>query len=168
MTDKPLRYLLPDDIGTLELLPAVLAHFETHKQLKWSAKEAGGQLFACLEDPFCIRIVEGTGPRSTDKRSTYNYLPDRAAEKVEIKERFDRGLHFVGDWHTHKQKLPQPSDTDTRSIRELVRHSNHDLAGFVLIVVGQAPFPNGLTVSFHTKSGSTTLRLESHDDLELL
>lgn len=114
-------------------------------------------MFASFDDPSVTMVSEITGPRDTDKRSMYNYEPDRIAEKAEIRDRFARGLHFVGDWHTHRQRIPKPSGTDEHSIRELVRFSSHDLAGFVLVVVGQAPFPDGLHVSFHSKKGSTVL-----------
>lgn len=86
-----------------------------------------------------------------------NYEPDRIAEKAEITERFARNLHFIGDWHTHRQWLPKPSGTDEHSIDELVRFSSHDLEGFILVVVGQAPVPDGLYVSFHSKTRSTVL-----------
>jgi integrative and conjugative element protein (TIGR02256 family) len=154
-----LRYQLPDRFGTLELSEAVIAHLEKHKQRRWLAKEAGGQLFSPLIKPLTLDIVDITGPRPTDKRSVYGYRPDRAAERAEIDERYLHGLHFVGDWHTHKQEIPEPSSTDLQNIRDTVRDSHHDLAGFVLIVVGMAPFPAGLHVSFHMRTGATVLGL---------
>jgi integrative and conjugative element protein (TIGR02256 family) len=147
------------ELGLLELSCPVLAHFEAHKQRRFLACEAGGQLFATFEKPTVMSIVDVTGPRPTDKRSMYGYQPDRIAERIEIKERFERHLHFVGDWHTHRQRVPKPSLTDEHSMRELVRFSSHDLAGFVLIIVGQTDFPKGLHVSFHSKSGSTLLTI---------
>lgn len=157
MSNSSLRFCLPDGYGSLEFSPQVLAHFEAHGQRKLFAREAGGQLFASFEDPNVMKVLDITGPRPTDKRSMYSYKPDRIAERAEIKERFARGLHFVGDWHTHRQRTPTPSSTDEHSIRELVRFSSHDLAGFVLVVVGQASFPEGLHVSFHSNAGSTLL-----------
>jgi integrative and conjugative element protein (TIGR02256 family) len=157
MIDFPIHFRLPKKWGLLEIAPHVLAHFEVHKQRKMFAREAGGQLFASFEHPSVMKIVDVTGPRQTDKRSMYNYQPDRNAERAEIKERFARGLHFVGDWHTHRQRIPHPSSTDEDSIGELVRFSAHDLPGFVMIIVGQGPFPEGLHVSFHFRAGSEVL-----------
>jgi integrative and conjugative element protein (TIGR02256 family) len=157
MTEKPLRFRLPRDFATLELSPVALAHFEGHKQLKWFSREAGGQLFARFQNSSVMQIVDVTGPRPTDKRSIYNYVPDRRAEKNEINDRYAHDLHFVGDWHTHKQRIPKPSWTDENSMRELARDSDYDLAGFILIIVGQETFPHGLHVSFHSRSGSTTI-----------
>jgi len=152
-----LAFRLPNSWGLLEVSRSVLNHFESHKQHSFFSREAGGQLFASFSDPSVMNIVDVTGPRPSDKRTTFSYCPDRIAERVEIKERFAKDLHFVGDWHTHYQRVPQPSGRDEQSIRELVRASSHDLAGFVLIVVGQAMFPAGLHVSFHSKSESMQL-----------
>ncbi len=157
LINPSLTFCLPNRWGTLEISSQVLAHFERHKQRKIVAPEAGGQLFATFDDPAVMKVVDVTGPRPTDKRSMFNYQPDRIAERAEIKERYLRNLHFVGDWHTHRQLMPSPSRTDEQSIRELVRFSTHDLAGFVLVVVGQATFPQGLHVSFHSKSSSVVL-----------
>jgi len=150
----PLSYSLPAGCGTLQLSSHVLTHFESFKQQKFYSREAGGQLFATFNDPSLMGIVEATGPRRTDKRSVFSYKPDRVAENLEIRERFARDLHFVGDWHTHRQHAPSPSTQDTDSILESVHLSSHNLVGFVLIIVGQAQFPAGLHVSFHSKAGS--------------
>jgi integrative and conjugative element protein (TIGR02256 family) len=150
-------YALPGDLGVLTLSSQVLQHFTAHRQRKLLAREAGGQLFATFADPSVMAVVEATGPRKNDKRSVFSYRPDRMAERAEIEERFARGLHFVGDWHTHRERVPNPSDEDKRSIIESVHQSAHDLAGFLLVVVGQVEFPDGLHVSFHSRDASVVL-----------
>jgi len=104
-------------------------------------REAGGQLFAAFSDDAVI-IKEATGPRWTDRRHH-----DRKAEQREIVGHHARGLHYVGDWHTHPSMRPSPSDLDYQSIRDSVRQSAHQLDGFVLIVVGTLRAPEGFHVS---------------------
>lgn len=155
-----LVYQLPGSLGILELSEDVLAHFEANKQRGWLSCEAGGQLFAKIDDSGGgIRVLGVTGPRPTDRRSVFGYVPDRAAERAEIFEYYSRGLHFVGDWHTHRQPKPLPSSTDQASMRDMVRQSAHDLAGFIMIIVGQGNFPDGLYVSFHSETTSHQLVL---------
>src|SRR5689334_6509783 len=108
----------------LVLSTPVLDHFSQHRQLRWYQCEAGGQLFARLEEKRII-VTEATGPRRSDRRSRCSYEPDRTAEQREIDERFREGIHFVGDWHTHPEDLPQPSDRDETSIAETVARSCH-------------------------------------------
>jgi integrative and conjugative element protein (TIGR02256 family) len=152
MNSGALEYLLPDGIGRLQLCEAAISHLRRYRQSRPWHREAGGQLFATVTAEL-IYIVEATGPRRGDRRSLFGFEPNRATEQSEIKEHYAKGLHFVGDWHSHRQHRPRPSDTDIRSMSEMVRRSEHDLAGFVLVVVGTAEVPEGLHVSFHTRHG---------------
>jgi integrative and conjugative element protein (TIGR02256 family) len=61
-----------------------------------------------------------------------------------------KGLHFVGDWHTHPEAVPTPSSSDIRTINEAVAKSRHHLQGFLMVVVGSADFPSGQHVSLNT------------------
>lgn len=123
----------------------VLGHFEKYRQMRWWQREAGGQLFARFDLP-TITIVEATGPRRGDRRSRLSYHPDRDAEQREIAAHHSRGLHFVGDWHTHPQDLPIPSSRDEESMREAFTKSGHSLNGFLLVIRGLRPLPEGLAV----------------------
>lgn len=134
----------------------VIEHLEAHRQLTLHHREAGGQLFATFSEDSIV-IKEATGPRQSDHRTRTSYRPDRRAEQQEILERHRRGLHYVGDWHTHPSPRAVPSDRDYRSIQSSVRQSAHQLNGFVLIVVGTLPAPDGLHVSVNDGSRAFTL-----------
>lgn len=129
----------------------VLLHFEAYRQRSWFAKEAGGQLFVRLLPNGGLDLCEITGPRCTDRRARFHYVPDRVAERIEIAERYSQGYYFIGDWHTHAQDRPKPSGTDLDSMQEMADLSTHGFLGFLLIIVGRRAFPEGLHVSFHTK-----------------
>lgn len=135
----------------------VIEHFERHRQRKWWHREAGGQLFARFKLPH-IEIVEATGPRRTDWRTRYSYRPNRRAEQREIALRHERGLHFVGDWHTHPEDVPSPSFEDTDSIKESVAKSQHALNGFLLAIIGREAFPHGLFVSLFSETAGLHLQ----------
>lgn len=141
----------------LVLESSVVEHLEAYRQLTPQHQEAGGQLFATFSDGAII-IQEATGPRRTDHRTRTSYRPDRKAEQQEILERHGRGLHYVGDWHTHPSPRPTPSDVDYLSIQATVRQSTHQLDGFILIVVGTSPAPAGLHVSVNDKARAFRLR----------
>ena len=153
-----LIYENPTSEVTIVFTRKELTHFEDHRQLKSGDPEAGGQLFARF-DSTTAYVEEATGPRPTDQRSRFGFRPDRKAEQKEIRERFERGLHYVGDWHTHPTDLPWPSGEDTASIRAAVNRSEHQLKGFLLIIVGNAPFPRGLFVTLETGTKSQPLQL---------
>lgn len=157
MTQSKLKYLLPGELGAIEFSPQVLSHFEKHKQLRFLSYEAGGQLFAVQGENGCTEIIDVTGPRKTDRRSRNEYIPDRVAEQKEILERYAYGRHFIGDWHTHREDIPNPSSKDQKSMREMVLSSSHDLEGFIMVIIGLAKFPKGIHVSFHTRTSTTVL-----------
>jgi integrative and conjugative element protein (TIGR02256 family) len=154
-----LRYVLPGSVSEIEFAAVVLSHFRRHRQLRMLSREAGGQMFADLSTAGVIKIVEATGPRKTDRRSLFSYHPDRTAERLEIVDRYQRGLHFVGDWHTHWQDFPVPSGTDNRSMKEMVCDSNHASPGFLMVIVGRTDSAEGLHVSYHTRTQKDRLQL---------
>ena len=143
-----IAYPIGDSGQTLVFTDTVLEHFRAYLQRKLWNREAGGQLFARIfGDQFVIEDV--TGPRKTDQRKRSSYYPDTAAEQREIDERFPKGLHFVGDWHTHPEAVPKPSKWDLDAISKSFRQSHHVLQAFVLVIVGTADQPDGLFVSLH-------------------
>lgn len=141
----------------LVLTQIVLDRFRRHRQLRPWQKEAGGQLFANFKSSRIV-VVEATGPRRTDRRTRTMYVPDRAAEQREIAEMRTRGLHYVGDWHTHPEKFAEPSSPDETSIAECFAKSTHNLNAFVLVVVGTALPPSGLHVAIHNSDTSIPLK----------
>lgn len=151
-----LQYDLPDGMGRLQLEDEVVSHLIKYRQKRFFSREAGGQLFARFEEGI-VQVVKATGPRKSDRRSCFGYLPDRKAEQREIREQYFLGLHFVGDWHTHRESLPTPSQTDIESMRNLVKESSHDLLGFFLIVVGLESPPDGLHVSLYMRARQLVL-----------
>lgn len=130
-----------------------LATFDAHRQRRCFQREAGGQLFARIREKNW-EIVTTTGPRSRDRRGRFSFWPHRASEQDEIFEHHARGLDYVGDWHTHPEDMPTPSADDLSSIAEIVRKSTHHLPGFLLMIVGRSPFPDGLWTSFHSVEGA--------------
>src|SRR5438876_3624919 len=110
-----------------------------------------------------IIVEEATGPRRTDRRGRHSYLPDRNSERREIEEQYRRGLHYVGDWHTHPTPIPAASSVDNRSIKQCFDQSEHDLNGFILIIVGTAGPPVGLLVSVNDANGTVVLKPQAND-----
>lgn len=135
----------------LTISDSVLKHFNRHKQVNVRDKEAGGQLFANICDNEAI-IVQATGPRFSDRRTRTSYVPNRVVEQREITKMFKKGLHYIGDWHTHPTAMPVPSTTDRSSIQSCFKTSSHELNAFVLIIVGTADFPRGLSVTLQSKN----------------
>ena len=143
---------------TIILSDTVVEHLKRYRQMHNRQYEAGGQLFARF-DGLRVIVEEATGPRRSDRRTRLSYTPHRFAEQREINSRYKRGLHYVGDWHTHPEKIPSPSIIDVRSIDDCVGKSEHSLNGFILIVVGTDEPPDGFHTSLH--DGVQNIELKS-------
>jgi len=68
-----------------------------------------------------------------------------------------RGLHYVGDWHTHPEQVACPSGTDRFTMTDCVAKSDHELRGFLLVVVGTERIPIGTHVSLVSAHRATVL-----------
>ena len=128
---------------------AAVATMLSFRQIKGRDKEAGGQLFAHFDHGDVV-IVEATTPTLLDRRSRYNFNPNRLLQRREIRKKHAAGLHFVGDWHTHPEPTATPSDDDLTSMQDCFRRSRHDLTAFILIILGIAPPPDGWYVALAT------------------
>lgn len=140
--------------------PSVVSHLMGNRQLGPKAPEVGGQLFAVFEK-YLVRVVRATGPRCADKKARFWFLPDRRRENAEIKECFSQGLHYIGDWHTHPERCPTPSEIDLASMKACFEQSKHELKYFVLVIAGQASFPECFWVSLHDRHSHQKMTLTS-------
>jgi len=145
---------------------SALAPKTSVRQRYCCSREAGGQLFGKVS-PGAWTVVLATGPRPSDRRTKWSFQPDRSAERHEIRRLFEKGLHYLGDWHTHPQGRPRPSQTDLKSMKEMIAKSHYELEGFLMVIVGTSRPPEGLWVSLHTPSRPAK-RLTVSDSANLL
>lgn len=155
-----LRYTLAQGGPALILSDPVLATFDRYRQLSPRAKEAGGQLFAQFNGADTV-LLEATPPKWLDRRSRSRFVPNRRIQQREIRERYTRGFHFVGDWHTHPEPVPRPSHDDIYSMIECFGRSVHDLRAFVMVIAGTRTAPEGLYVAIVDRSSAKQLRLHT-------
>lgn len=118
----------------------VIDHLRRYQQEQITAKEAGGQLFSLIGETPCISLA--TGPNIHDKRSRAAFEAHGPTQRREIKKLYKKGLHFVGDWHTHPEAKAKPSGLDIKSTKKCFVESKHDLNSFLILIVGTARFPD--------------------------
>ncbi len=153
---KERLYTFPDSKQQILLTKPILELFKTYRQQGLEV-ESGGLLFAEFDLPI-IRIIEASPPHKSDKRWRTLFVPNRILQRQFIKQHFKQGLHFVGEWHTHPQDKPSPSDLDLGSMADSFLQSHHELNYFVMIIVGKATDSLELWVSVH--NGNKYLQLE--------
>lgn len=121
---------------------------QRHRQMRDRDPEAGGMLFAQITAK-AISIEEATEPQRPDQRWRFGFWPCNKTQQRIIDDFFKAGLHFVGEWHTHPEARPRPSDLDLRSMADCFRKSRHNLKAIVMIIQGTELPPDGLWVSLH-------------------
>lgn len=122
--------------------------FNANRQRHLWSKERGGVLFArSLGQDGKLLVSEASLPHAQD-RAGWTWLElDHARCLAEIDERFERGLHFVGYWHTHAEAQPVMSSRDVEVFRTNLRGGGIQLEKLLTIIVGTANRPNGLCVA---------------------
>jgi integrative and conjugative element protein (TIGR02256 family) len=152
----------------VDLTQKVVKNVRRYRQTAFWRREAGGQLFARISGD-CWVIEAATGPRRSDIRSRFGFHSDRLAEQVEINALFLNELHYVGDWHTHPELTPTPSQTDLHSMLKMVRASSHELPGFLMLIVGTKLDASGFSLTMHRVGGGwETLPLITGDEFKTI
>ena len=138
-----LVYELPN--RELLIIDSEVVCYLSRKKQKRFQFERGGILFAHFEEGKTI-VSLATGPYKKDLQRPFQYQPHKKSAQNDIESKFKEGLHYIGEWHTHPQKIPRPSQQDLNTLQHCYRRSKHILNFMVLIIVGQNQFPEGLWV----------------------
>lgn len=144
---KSRHFSFPRSVQELVITGHVLEVLSEYRQ-GGADPEAGGLLFAEFSLPL-IRIVEASRPHPSDKRWRTMFMPNRILQRRLIKTCFKKDWHFVGEWHTHPEPLPNPSYLDIESMADAYRKSRHELNHFIMVIVGNRVARLELWVSAH-------------------
>lgn len=135
LKNAPLQDFVLPNRTVLRFTPEVVGVLSKYAQAKVNSKEAGGMLFARFADGL-ISIDHVTTPSPFDIRSRFAFRPSLAHQRDMILKQFSKGLHFIGEWHTHPQHRPHPSQQDILTARACLVESDHELNAFVVVVLG--------------------------------
>lgn len=121
----------------------VLKCLLSHRQLKDKC-ESGGLLFSNLAAEDCINITEISTPSFLDIRNKFFFNHNKINAQKRINTNFKKGLHYIGDWHSHPEEIATPSNKDIESIKDIFRSSKHKLNFMIHIIIGQSKNPNDI------------------------
>ena len=100
--------------------------------------ESGGVLFC--EDLFQDKVIisHASKPRLFDIRKKFFFKLNGWSAQRTIKKMFSNGLHYVGEWHTHAQISPTPSNRDIKTIQDIFEQSEHNLRYMLMVIVSSS------------------------------
>lgn len=97
----------------------VLKKFNAFKQLKKKDKEAGGILVGQILIETGNYVIDNvTTPMAQDKRTRHRFSRKSQGHQEYYNYLFhknDRRYFYLGEWHTHPERIPSPSFTDKRN-----------------------------------------------------
>ena len=100
---------------------AIRSHVQS---FPWS-HEAGGQMFGKILG-WRILVTDATRPRPQDSRTRTSFTMDVPSANAEITERFARGLHYLGDWHTTPRTSRHPRNRNRQNAGRMFKAAAED------------------------------------------
>jgi integrative and conjugative element protein (TIGR02256 family) len=99
-------------------------------------REVGGLLLGFRRDPH-LEITDITLPSPRDSRHRHRFVRQCDSHQRRATAAWESSgglIDYVGEWHTHPEAIPSPSDTDRKSL--LVRSQQHRSETLVEIIIG--------------------------------
>lgn len=102
---------------------------------KFKKLETGGVLCGYYDkESLVIDTASGPGPNANHQIDEFEIDKEHMDEFLDGQYRESEGKNiYVGEWHTHPQRFPQPSPLDLRSIAERTIEWEHGRIIFVII-----------------------------------
>lgn len=121
-------------------MPSAVEVILSYRQLQDADSEAGGLLLGRFFDSETDVIVdEATRPMRKDRRSRFAFWrPRSSAQKtVNLAWRRSEGTrNFLGEWHTHPEGQPRPSDQDTQNWRRIAAEAQFEQHSLLFAIAG--------------------------------
>ena len=116
----------------------VLAIFEKYVQYDIRSLESGGIITGKLYEN-SIKITNCSEPSNFDNQSRYNFTRSSKSAQYFLNERFHLSGGeeiYLGEWHTHPENIPSPSQTDIKSFKRTLTRNNLYSDIHLMIIVG--------------------------------
>jgi len=124
----------------IEVTEDVLNTLETFKQDSFKIHEAGGILLGYIvKEEAYIRITKVSTPCKYDKSTPTSFDRDANNAQKIINKEFDESqgkIIYLGEWHTHFQKVPMPSSIDINMIKKQYKVSTLNANILLLLIKG--------------------------------
>lgn len=121
----------------LEISPKAIRVFEKYKQ-NHGRNEAGGILLGrCYKEK--IVIEHATSPNSSDKTGPAFFERNRGRAQHIVNEEWNDNEGeriYLGEWHTHSEPYPHPSNTDRDMIYKMLKDTIMEIDFLFTIIVG--------------------------------
>ena len=105
-----------------------------------SPNEVGTSLVGYYSDNGFEASVLDLAPLSHDSKgsrtSFYRGIAGLRTFFTKLRETFNGKRHYVGEWHSHPDALPLPSQRDNRQLLEIAKDTNTKCPECILVLIG--------------------------------
>jgi integrative and conjugative element protein (TIGR02256 family) len=110
------------------------------RQLASTSSEGGGMLLGRVLIDSGHSIVDvATEPLPNDRRGRFFFLRKRSGAQKLVDEHWLRSggtCNYLGEWHTHPERFPQPSCKDIRNWLKIVKKARYSDPSLFFVIVG--------------------------------
>lgn len=124
----------------VELTESVSCRFKSYMKCYDYGIESGGILVGILKPTYnSILITDITEPYDTDRQSKNKFCRMEAGHQEAMDLLWEQSNHkktYMGEWHTHNQNTPSPSNIDINNWKRIsCERGNSDR--YIFIIVGK-------------------------------
>lgn len=123
---------------SISLSKEVISIFKKYIQNDAKKPESGGIITGKIYENL-VDILNCSEPSHLDKRSRYNYNRSHKSAQIYINEKFEESGGreiYLGEWHTHPEDIPIPSDIDIKSFNKTLNKNKLNSDIHFMIIVG--------------------------------
>ncbi|MDM1537664.1 Mov34/MPN/PAD-1 family protein [Myroides odoratimimus] len=131
---------------SISLSKEVVSIFKKYIQNDAKKPESGGIITGKIYENL-VDILNCSEPSHLDKRSRYNYNRSHKSAQIYINEKFEESGGreiYLGEWHTHPEDIPIPSDTDIKSFNKTLTKNVLNSDVHFMIIVGRTAIYLGI------------------------
>lgn len=101
--------------------------------------EAGGIILGQVYENNRVCLTEVSEPNEFDKSSRFSFVRDKRMAQLIVNEAFHKSggkLIYLGEWHTHPEQYPRPSEIDKRMIKRQFEKNRINESFLILLIQG--------------------------------
>lgn len=151
---KPIHFHSPDRSFSVILKPDVVRHVVQHAT-ETSHAETGGILigkYSAAGDS--VTVIEASAKPRDSLVERFAFQRGLQGLKALLSTRWNMGLYYVGEWHSHPGGSPRPSGPDLVAMRKIAGNAKYQCRAPVLLIIGgNPPHKFGLSITVFTTNG---------------
>lgn len=131
-----IRFKSTDDRFSVEINDKLLSNIKS-ECIKAGNKETGGILIGKYSENNSNAIISSvTGPPKDSKQKNYTFERGVCGLEKIIDDNWDLGYYYLGEWHFHPNRSPQPSVMDDIQMKKFAMNKLLKCPEPILIVIG--------------------------------